>query len=436
MSERPRRVKALLLADELSARRRTPGAKAPDRVESSGDWPFFSEWVDCLAEAGIIEARFSTHTLTDAVRGYIEQVNTGGRIRLVEAHKSTGLNPAATIAANVDLADDIDEVVVIQTRTFSEIGLDSLIAFHRLHGDPLTMVLSRDPPTHGSGKAELDEEGRIVSYRKGAGSTVNDLAGAGIYVIGAAAYRDIAAIKAFDLESQVIPLFLGRMRAWIWEGDHLDTESHETLDRVDREAAGLVAKQSGTGCLAARRAVFLDRDGTLMANVPYLSDPKLVRLLPGAAETLRRLNRAGFARILVTNQSAIGRGILTEERLNQIHAELIRQLAAQGATIDAIYYCPSVPRGDDRTVIEDPDRKPGPGMLLRAAADLNLDLNASWMVGDSISDVLAGRHAGCQSILVLSGETTGAEADQYRHQILITLDIRTALDVILDTKEG
>ena len=374
--------------------------------------------------------------MADAVRGYIEQVNTGGRVREVEAHGATCLNPAATLTANVDPADDTSEVVVIQTGNFSDIGLDSLITFDRRHGDPLTMVFSRGTRNHGLGKAELDEEGRIVSYHRGAGSTVNDLVSAGLYVTGAAAYRNIAAMKALDLESQVFSLFLGRMRAGIWEDDGLDPESHKSLDQAGRETVNLVTKQSGSGCVAARPAVFLDRDGTLMENVPYLSDPQLVRLLPGAAETLKQLSRAGFARILVTNQSAIGRGILTEERLNQIHAELIRQLAAHGATIDAIYYSPSVPRGDDRTVIEDPDRKPGPGMLVRAAADLNLDLGASWMVGDSISDVLAGRHAGCQSILVLSGETTAEEADRYRDQALITPDIGTALDVILETKEG
>lgn len=218
-------------------------------------------------------------------------------------------------------------------------------------------------------------------------------------------------------------------------GNCHDTVTHESQDQTDRETVSLVTVQAVPAFFAAQPAVFLDRDGTLIKNVPYLSDPKLVRLLPGAAETLKRLSLAGFARILVTNQSAIGRGILTEEQLNHIHIELMRQLAAQGAMIDAIYYCPSVPRGDDRTVIEDFDRKPGPGMLFRAAADQNLDLGASWIVGDSVSDVLAGRHAGCQSILVLSGETTRAEADHYRDQALITPDIRTALDLILEAKE-
>src|ERR1017187_6691872 len=114
-----------------------------------------------------------------------------------------------------------------------------------------------------------------------------------------------------------------------------------------------------------RPAVFFDRDGTLIEHVSYLSDPALVRLLPGATEALKRLRRAGFAVVLVTNQSGIGRGMLTEDRLDQIHTELNRQLTAGGATIDGIYYCPAVPAGDDRTMVEHPDRKPGPGMLRR-----------------------------------------------------------------------
>ena len=169
----------------------------------------------------------------------------------------------------------------------------------------------------------------------------------------------------------------------------------------------------------------------MIEHVHYLSDPARVRLLPGAAEALRRLRRAGFARVLVTNQSAIGRGMLTEGRLGEIHAELERQLAASGATLDGIYYCPAVPAGDDRTVVECPDRKPGPGMLLRAAEDLGLDLDASWMVGDLISDVLAGLNAGCRSILIRSGQATDAEADAMIGRCPIAADFAAAVDLIL-----
>jgi D,D-heptose 1,7-bisphosphate phosphatase len=184
-----------------------------------------------------------------------------------------------------------------------------------------------------------------------------------------------------------------------------------------------------------RPAVFFDRDGTLIEHVSYLSDPALVRLLPGTTVALKRLRRAGFAVVLVTNQSAIGRGMLTEDQLDQIHAELNRQLAACGATIDGIYYCPAVPAGDDRTLVEYPDRKPGPGMLLRAAADLKLDLAASWMVGDLISDVLAGLNAGCRSILVESGQTPPGDARALEGRALLLPDLTAATDAILADRE-
>jgi len=211
-------------------------------------------------------------------------------------------------------------------------------------------------------------------------------------------------------------------------------EIHETLECSDDEAAVVSLDRLSTGCGALQPAVFLDRDGTLIEHVPYLSDPSLVRLLPGATEALKRLRHAGFALVLVTNQSAIGRGMLTESRLDQIHSELNQQLAADGVTIDGIYFCPDSPGSDDRTVVQNPDRKPGPGMLLRAAADLKLDLGASWMVGDLISDVLAGLNAGCRSILVQSGQTSPVEADALAGRSLIATDLVAAADLILDDR--
>jgi D,D-heptose 1,7-bisphosphate phosphatase len=176
-------------------------------------------------------------------------------------------------------------------------------------------------------------------------------------------------------------------------------------------------------------AAFLDRDGTIIEHVHYLADPGLVRLLPGAAEAIRRLREAGFACVVVTNQSAIGRGILTEEGLTLIHDEMNRQLAAEGAAVDAIYYCPEAPASDDRTVVEHPERKPGPGMLFRAANRLGLDLDASWMVGDLISDVLTGINARCRgSILLRTGE---APADGSGIEYHTADDLLAAVELIL-----
>ncbi|MDA0239417.1 MAG: HAD family hydrolase [Proteobacteria bacterium] len=151
-------------------------------------------------------------------------------------------------------------------------------------------------------------------------------------------------------------------------------------------------------------AVFLDRDGTLIESVHYLNRVDQVKLIPGAGKALCALEEMGYLRIVVTNQAAIGKGLLTEEGLHEIHVEVARQLALQQASIDGWYFCPVVGQGGGREVIEHPDRKPGPGMLLKAARDHAIDLHTSWMVGDTVSDTLAGRNAGCShTVFVESG---------------------------------
>jgi D-glycero-D-manno-heptose 1,7-bisphosphate phosphatase len=164
-----------------------------------------------------------------------------------------------------------------------------------------------------------------------------------------------------------------------------------------------------------RAAVFLDRDGTVIENVHHLVDPAGVRLIPGAAEAIGVLQSLDYACVIVTNQSVIGRGLLNVEGLQAIHDEMNRQLAAAGVKLDGLYFCPVAPslgRENDRTTIEHPDRKPGPGMLRRAAREMLLDLPRSWMVGDLPSDMLAGRNAGCRgTVLVRTGNGAEVEID-------------------------
>lgn len=155
----------------------------------------------------------------------------------------------------------------------------------------------------------------------------------------------------------------------------------------------------------SKAAVFWDRDGTLIADPGYLSDPDQVELLPGAAEALRRLSESGFENVVVTNQSGIARGLLDEGRLKEIHDRMERLFSEAGARIDAIYYCPYLD-GPEAVVAEyrmDSDlRKPKPGMLIQAALERKIDLTASWSIGDSLRDAEAGRAAGCRTILLAS----------------------------------
>lgn len=145
----------------------------------------------------------------------------------------------------------------------------------------------------------------------------------------------------------------------------------------------------------SERAVFLDRDGTLMEEVHYCGDPAQVRLYPGVCEALRNLKQAGFRLFIVTNQSGIGRGMITEAQYHAVQAELLRQLGHQ--LIDRSYFCADAP-GDVSS-----RRKPEPGMVLEAAKEFDIDLSRSFFVGDKSSDIECGRRAGTRTVQVLTG---------------------------------
>jgi D,D-heptose 1,7-bisphosphate phosphatase len=399
-------AKAMILAAGLGSRLRPLTDTIPKCLVPIAGRPLLGYWVDRLCDAGIPEARVNTHAHADQVRAYIDRVNSEGRLHLTESFEPELLGSAGTITANADLADGADEVVIIYADNFSDADLRRLLTFHRAHGDPFTMLLFRAPEPRACGIAELDDAGRVVSFVEKPTAPRSNLANAGVYVVSADAYREVAALKVFDIGFEVLPRFVGRMRGWVWKGYYLDIGTPEALAQAQRDAPGLCVVATRRPAQPGKRpAVFLDRDGTVIEHVHYLSDPNRVCLLPGTAESLRRLHGAGFACVVVTNQSAVGRGMLTEAQLHLIHDEMNRQLAAEGAAVDAIYFCPEAPTGDDRTVVEYSERKPGPGMLIRAAEELGLDLGASWMVGDMISDILAGINARCRgSILVRTGK--------------------------------
>ena len=161
---------------------------------------------------------------------------------------------------------------------------------------------------------------------------------------------------------------------------------------------------SADQCSPPRPAVFLDRDGTVNVEVHYLSQPDQLVLLPTVAETIFLLNSRGLAVVIITNQAGVGRGYFPEHRLDEIHRRLRSMLAEFHAHVDGIYFCPHHPTaglGDYRIACD--CRKPMPGMLLRAATDLNLDLRRSLMIGDRASDLQAGASAGCRTALVRTG---------------------------------
>lgn len=181
----------------------------------------------------------------------------------------------------------------------------------------------------------------------------------------------------------------------------------------------------------AFKAVFLDRDNTIIEDPGYINHPSQVKLLPGAAGALSDMKAMGYKLIIVSNQSGVARGIVTEEVLNQIHERLLKLLRKQGVFIDGIYYCPYHAEGVIEKYRKESElRKPNPGMILLAAEEMDIDLNHSWMIGDAYRDVEAGQRAGCMTILINSQVKPAVKTHAAPEPDCTAVNIKEAANII------
>ncbi|MEO8163024.1 MAG: HAD family hydrolase, partial [Ilumatobacteraceae bacterium] len=172
--------------------------------------------------------------------------------------------------------------------------------------------------------------------------------------------------------------------------------------------------------MAQERAVFIDKDGTLIRDVPYNIDPANVHLTAGAGQALRHMKNAGYKVIVISNQSGVAKGLFEERALLPVNERIQTLLAPYGVKVDAFYYCPHGP-GDGCEC-----RKPKPGMILRAAAGHVIDLQRSWMIGDILHDVEAGNRAGCYTIHLDNGGETEWVRGDYRQPLYAVKDLVAA----------
>lgn len=180
------------------------------------------------------------------------------------------------------------------------------------------------------------------------------------------------------------------------------------------------------------KAVFLDKDGTLIEDIPYNVDPEHIRLAQGACAALRFLQERGYRLIVVTNQSGVARGFFEEHHVQRVWNKIGDMLASAGIVLTDLYYCPHHPQGKVRKyAVECFCRKPQPGMLYRAALEHNIDLAESWMVGDILNDIEAGKRAGCRTVLIDNGHETEWKLESAREPEFTVGDLESAARVIV-----
>lgn len=195
----------------------------------------------------------------------------------------------------------------------------------------------------------------------------------------------------------------------------------------------MMSRDQGRMGNVPRRAVFFDKDGTLVKDRPYNVDPRRIEFERGAEAAVSLLARAGYRLVIVSNQSGVAQGLFAEHELLAVESYVRRAFQASGAALSGFYYCPHHPDAAlERYAIACDCRKPGPGLIEKAARDLNIDRSGSWMVGDILHDIEAGNRAGCKTILIHNGNETEWDFAPERVPDFLAADLLDAADYILE----
>jgi len=375
--------------------------------------PLLEHQIALARRYGITDVILLTGHLGDMIEDYFgDGAEFGVRIRY---HREA--SPLGTAGALKEIEPWIeDDFLVFYGDIVMDVALDRLTAFHRAHRPLATLVVHPNNHPHDSDLLAMDAAGRITGFfpkPRPSGVYYRNLVNAALYVLSPELLRAIPLGQFADLGRDIFPaLVQGGAPVFGYNTPEYlaDVGTPERFRKVEADLlSGQVARRNGS---RPRPAVFLDRDGVLNVERGHINRPEDLELLPGVAEAIRQLNAAGYLTVVVTNQSNVAKGFCSEEQLERIHAKLETLLGQEHAWRDRIYYCPHHPhqgfpgeRAELKIVCT--CRKPAPGMIHRATAELNIDLAQSFLVGDRASDIEAGQAAGLTTFLVHNG--TGSQ---------------------------
>jgi histidinol-phosphate phosphatase family protein len=374
--------------------------------------------------------------------------NFGLRLTIVDDGEPRG-TAGAVLAALPHLDPDAGDLLILYGDTLLNADPAHFYAAHVRSGADASLFLHPNDHPYDSDLVELDDNGFVSAFHPSPhpdGAEYPNLVNAALYVIRREtleARRGLAAgpPRVLDFAGHFFPELLARGGRIYGYPSPEYIRDVGTPERLDQAEADIASGRFARGTLRLpQRAVFLDRDGVLNEEAGFIARPDRLRLLPGSAAAVRRLNRAGLLAVVVTNQPVVARGECTEDELKAVHTRLETLLGREGAYIDRLYYCPHHP--DKGFPGERPElkivcdcRKPAVGMLLRAARDMHIDLARSLLVGDRTSDILCARQAGVTSVLTATG-AGGRDGACVAEPDYRTADLAAAVDLILSLDAG
>lgn len=334
--------------------------------------------------------------------------------------------PLGNAGALFKIREKLDgDFLLLNADAMFDVDFNRFVKFHQAHDVLVTLFTHPNSHPYDSGLIIADKEGMVEKWlakEEERPKYYKNRVNAGLHVVNSKMFNlidinpntvgcigeDGKPIKV-DLDRQILKLLSGTGKMFCYDSPEYvkDMGTPERYFSVCNDFKNGIVQ--GKNLKNKQKAVFLDRDGTINKYVGFLRNIEDFELIDGVAEAIRRINEAGYLAIVVTNQPVIARGEVTVKELDEIHKKMETLLGAEGAYLDAIYYCPHHPhKGYEGEIselkIDCECRKPKPGMLLRAAIDFNIDLAQSWMIGDGENDIKAGIAAGCRTAIIGEGE--------------------------------
>lgn len=385
--------------------------------------PVLEREMECLRQQGFDDIILTISHLGQLIMDYFGDGSgcspATGRPFGVKIQYYFEQEPLGNAGALFRLRDKLTEdFLLLNGDVMFDVDFHRFVAYHKRMGGLATLFAHPNSHPYDSGLLVAGADGSVAQWlaREDARPAYyQNLVNAGLHVLHPSVLARPVAGPRVDLDRDLLKPMAGSGRMFAYNSPEYvkDMGTPERYHDVCRDfSSGLVHKRN---LLHKQKAIFLDRDGTINHYVGFLRNIDEFELLPGAAEAVALINASGYLAVVITNQPVIARGEVSEEELRQIHNKMETLLGLEGAYLDGIYVCPHHP--DQGFAGERPElkivcecRKPKPGLLLQAASDLNIDLASSWMIGDSESDLLAGRAAGCK-VALLTREPQNMKAD-------------------------
>ena len=406
-------MKTVIMAGGKGTRIASVNAEVPKPMIKIDGKPVLEHEIECLRDQGFTDIILTVSHLGHVITDYFGDGSgispATGKPFGVTISYFFEEEPLGNAGALFRIKDQLtDDFLLLNADAMFDVDFNRFVAYHKQHGGLVTLFTHPNSHPYDSGLIFADANGAVEKWLAKEDQRpqyYRNRVNAGLHVINPKVLDMEITTAKVDLDRQLLKPLAGTGKMFCYDSPEY-VKDMGTPERYYAVCEDVVSgRVKAKNLRNQQKAVFLDRDGTLNKLVGFLRNIDELELLPGVAEAVRKINESGYLAIVATNQPVIARGEVTVPQLQEIHNKLETLLGQEGAYLDAIYYCPHHPHKGYEGEIPELKfdcacRKPKPGMLLQAAKDFNIDLSASYMVGDGDFDVQCGINAGCTPIQI------------------------------------